>query len=197
MMYDGNGWDNREDGSMSDVEWPIWTLELTGSASTSDSYPLEIGVACLTSPDATIVTWQTPISPLSIEGWDVPSDAVLKAVGMDRATLVGGTSPFDLANTLNDVFMTAKVYGRGGTNDVHLANRLNLAAKTWPTYSMCHWKSLNERTTDRADEAWRIIAAATGDAGDRAGGILKAIAAVMGHSPGTRRVPTMSVSLPF
>lgn len=182
---------------MSDVAWPIWTLEMTGSASTSDSYPLEVGVACLTTPEATIVTWQTPISPMSVDGWNMPSEEALKALGMDRSELQAGMSPFDLASTLNDVFMTARVYGRGGTTDVHLANQLNLAAKTWPTYSMCNWKSLCERWEGGTEDAWRIVSATKGDAGDRAGGILKAIATVMGHDPAIRRVSTMSVALPF
>jgi hypothetical protein len=181
---------------MSEVAWPVWSLELTPSSGTADSYPLEVGVGCWTSPDAAITTWSTAISPADALEWSEPAPAALERVGLDLGRLKGGMSPKEVAETLNDVFMTATVHRKGGTADVHLANRLNLEAKVWPTYSLASWREVCERHPEGAAEAWSLIRGSDGDAGARAGAVLRAIAVLMGCRPEIRTVSTMAVPLP-
>lgn len=172
-------------------------MEMAPSSSTSESYPIEIGVACWTAPGASITTWSTPVDPSQTADWGEPQPLFLEHVGLELRQLRSGMTPSQIAQQLNDIFMTATVYGRGGTVDVHLANRLNLAARVWPTYSLKTWRDICERHAARGANAWDIIRAAQGDAAQRALGTMRGIAHLLGQNPACRSVPTMAVSLPI
>jgi len=182
---------------VNDISWPVWTLEMTPSSGTSDSYPIEVGVACWTSPTASVTTWSTPIGPRGQEDWGEPHPLLLERAGVTPAQLAAAPSPEEVARQLNDIFMAATVYGRGGTVDVHLANRLNLAARVWPSYSLRTWRDICERHQDRASGAWDIVRNSDGDAARKACGTMMGIAHVLGCEPSCRIVPTMAVSLPI
>lgn len=182
---------------MNDTSWPVWTLEMTPSSGTSESYPLEVGVACWTSPTASITTWSTPICPRRQADWGEPSALLLERAGVTSGQLASAPEPEEVARQLNDIFMAATVYGRGGTVDVHLANRLNLAARVWPSYSLRTWRDMCERHQDRAGRAWDIVRASDGGAAQKACATMMGIAHILGCEPGCRSVPTMAVSLPI
>lgn len=172
-------------------------MEMAPSSATSDSYPIEIGVACWTAPTASITTWSTPVTPYGIPDWTEPQPVFLQHAGIGMEELRCGMTPEKVAQQLNDIFMTATVYGRGGTVDVHLANRLNLAARVWPTYSLRTWRDVCERHAERGSKAWDIIRASEGGAEKRACGTMQGIAHLLGQDPSCRSVPTMAVSLPI
>ena len=182
---------------MIDLSWPLWTLELSPSSGTAESYPLEVGVACWPSPDAAITTWSTPISPIMTTDWNEPRQAYLERSGLVEEDLIAGMTPHDVAMTLNDIFMTSIVYGRGGTVDVHLAHRLNLAAKIWPTYSLSNWEELCDRDDDRHIRAKEIARQWDSNVAQRACHIMQGIAHMLDRKPSSRSVPTMAVSLPI
>lgn len=186
-----------KDESVNDVSWPVWTLEMTPSSGTSESYPLEVGVACWTAPTASITTWSTPINPSATTDWPPPPQAYVDLAGMTMTQIGQGLAPEEIARQLNDIFMASTVYGRGGTVDVHLANRLNLAAKVWPGYNLRTWRDICDRHPERASGAWDIVRASDGNAARKAAGTMRGIAHVLGYDPSCRSVPTMAVSLPI
>lgn len=170
---------------------------MTPSSATSESYPLEVGVACWTAPTASVTTWSTVISPRGQADWDDPLPALIERAGITLDQIRAAPAPDEIARQLNDIFMDATVYGRGGTVDVHLANRLNLAARVWPSYSLRTWRDICERHADRASGAWDIVRASDGNAAAKACATMLGIAHVLGYEPPCRSVPTMAVSLPI
>ncbi|MFZ3481790.1 hypothetical protein [Sphingomonas sp. 3-13AW] len=182
---------------MKEISWPLWTMEMTPSSVTSDSYPIEVGVACWTAPTSAIMLWSSAINPYGVAGWEETDHEFLERIGFDESRLRQGVPPVVIARNLNDIFMSSTVYGKGGTTDIHLANRLNFTARVWPTYELKSWRVICERRPANGSSAWEIIRTAKGDAADRARGTMMGIAHLLGQVPSSRRVATMAVALPI
>ena len=98
------------------MAWPVATLDFEASSLTRQGYPIEVGVATWTDPEASIRSWSTLIQPTSEwwkDGhWDPRSARVH---GIARGELAAGLPPRDVGKALNALLRGLDVVCDGHT----------------------------------------------------------------------------------
>lgn len=129
------------DGTMKDsrstVRWPVVTLDFEASSLSDRSYPIEVGVARWSAPDAPIMTWSSLIRPSPdwkrSGDWSKESE---KVHGIAQSELDEGMLPRLALAKLDDIVGDALAFCDGGINDSFWMRRLSQAAGRSPDFAL-------------------------------------------------------------
>ena len=180
--------DRSQEVSGGSFRWPLVTLDFEASSLSDRSYPIEVGVARWSAPDAPIMTWSSIIRP-SPEwkrsgDWSQESE---KVHGIPRSELDEGMLPRLLLAKLDDIVGDALAFCDGGVNDSFWMRRLSLAAGRSPDFALGDLDalmiSLPDVMQDRA-KAWLLQNPVTHRAGEDSLRHMNMIASALDAPPG-------------
>lgn len=119
------------------IRWPIVTLDFEASSLSDRSYPIEVGVARWSAPDAPIMTWSSLIRPhpdwKRSGDWSGESE---KVHGITQAEAEEGMLPRLVLTRLDDIVRDALAFCDGGINDSFWMRRLSQAAGRSPDFAL-------------------------------------------------------------
>lgn len=103
------------------IKWPIVSLDFEASSLCEASYPIEVGLAIWTAPDAPIRSWSTLIAPTPY--WirtGVWSEKSATVHNIPRASLHSGMHPTHAVRAVNDLIGIGGIaLTDGGKHDRH------------------------------------------------------------------------------
>jgi len=120
------------------VKFPLILLDFEASSLSSDSYPIEVGVALALNSDGPIRVWSSLIRPgrdwASRPDWDPAAEQVHH---ISKTLLATGRSPFEVAKALNIIVgPVGHAYCDGGYYDGFWIERLFKAAGIEPAFEL-------------------------------------------------------------
>lgn len=119
------------------IRWPIVTLDFEASSLSDRSYPIEVGIARWSAPDAPIMTWASLIRPAPdwkrSGDWSKDSE---KVHGIAQSELDEGMLPRLVLAKLDDIVRDALAFCDGGINDSFWMLRLSQAAGRSPDFAL-------------------------------------------------------------
>jgi len=120
------------------MKFPLIILDFEASSLSTESYPIEVGVAVAARPDAPISVWSNLIRPdrawLANGDWD---PAAQKVHNISAASLSGGLSAHEVALSLNQMLgPVGHAYCDGGHYDGFWLEQLYKAAGITPTFQL-------------------------------------------------------------
>jgi hypothetical protein len=120
------------------LDWPLLVIDFEASALSTESYPIEVGIAILNDPASTMEIWSTLIKP--VPHWDMKAqwDPDAERIhGISRWSLRDGRSPREAMIELNRrIPIGAKVWCDGGYYDLCWLKVLATAAETAPAFEL-------------------------------------------------------------
>jgi len=142
------------------IRWPLVTLDFEASSLSDRSYPIEVGVARWSGPDAPIMTWSSLIRPdpdWKRSGvWTAEAE---KVHGITQADTREGMLPRLVLARLDDIVGDALAFCDGGINDAFWMRRLSQSAGRSPDFALGDLDALMIRLpTDMQARAERWLA---------------------------------------
>lgn len=171
---------------MKTPSYPIWGLDFQSSSRDTESFPIEVGIACWPRPQAEITWWSTLIRPEA--EWVDWSDASESHHGISRTDLNRAPSVEAVAELLNRDLRDGVAYCNGGSYDSYWTTTLFRSARRYPTFILTSWEEILQ-TMERSSAADARAYARTNEphrAGPAAAHMIKAMAHAMGLEPGLR-----------
>lgn len=153
-----------------DLQWPLVVIDFEATALSTDSYPIEVGIAMAASSDASIETWSTLIKPdpswAIEEQWDPDAERIHK---ISRWSLRDGMASPDVMRELNGrVAQGVQVWCDGGYYDEAWLHTLARASGLAPTFELHDLSETLQRNPD-ARQCYIAALAVSGPTPHRAG----------------------------
>jgi hypothetical protein len=169
------------------MKFPLVLIDFEASSLSTESYPIEVGVAIATGPDEPIETWSSLIKPDKawLAGGDWDPDAQ-KVHHITAASLNGGLSANEVALHLNRLLgPVGHAYCDGGHYDGFWLKQLYKAAGIAPAFALWDIAGLFmlERHLFRSFGAILAESVAPHRAGPDAARLCAALVKVLGRAP--------------
>lgn len=126
-----------------DLPWPLFTLDFEASGLGELTYPIELGIARWTQPDAPIESWSVLIKPipawLKHRVWMPESETIH---GITRDELQHGVCPRWALEHANALLGDHTAFCDGGEHDLRWLRHLAHAAHVPPSFELAEWKMI-------------------------------------------------------
>ena len=125
------------------LPFPLYALDFEASGLGEYTYPIEVGIAWWTEPDAPIESWSTLIRPT--REWQetfVWSEASQAIHGIEPHELAHGMSPAEALDAANRRIGARIAFCDGGGHDLRWLAHLADAAGIEPTFRLGDWDGL-------------------------------------------------------
>lgn len=140
--------------AITDLAFPLFTLDFEASSLEHMSYPIEIGIARWDGPGSHIAGWSTLITPTkqwcASESWTKEAQDLH---GLAPSDLAHGISPATALTLANRLASEQTAYCDGGKYDMYWLTRLSGAAGKNPDFSLGSWKGLIDMLEAQSQEA--------------------------------------------